>query len=186
VDGEEVVLGFDGSYSGDSTALVACAPDGHLEVIASWEKTPSDPDDWRVDIAAVEQTILDACRRFSVREVVCDPFRWQRTMQILEAEGLPIVEWPTGSPSRMVPACARFYDAVMDGRLSHDGDPRLARHVANAHVKTDRLGPRIVKEHKGSSKKIDLAVAAVIAYDRAAQVAPDDPSIYESEELLLI
>jgi uncharacterized membrane protein len=29
------------------------------------------------------------------------------------------------------------------------------------------LGPRIVKEHRGSPRKIDAAVAAVIAFDRA-------------------
>jgi len=34
-------------------------------------------------------------------------------------------------------------------------------------VKVDRLGPRIVKEHRGSPRKIDAAVSAVIAFDRA-------------------
>jgi len=60
-----------------------------------------------------------------------------------------------------------FYDAVMDGRLSHDGDPRLERHVRHCVVKRDRLGPRIVKESKDSPRKIDLAVCAVGAHARA-------------------
>jgi phage terminase large subunit-like protein len=67
----------------------------------------------------------------------------------------------------MIPACAKFYDAVVNQRLSHDGDPLLARHISNAVVKTDRLGPRIVKEHRGSPRKIDAAVASIIALDRA-------------------
>lgn len=174
-DGASVVLGFDGSYNGDSTALVGCTPAGHLFVIDAWEKPVGD-DTWRVDIADVETAIRDACRRWTVAEVVCDPYRWQRSMQVLEADGLPMVEWPTSSPQRMVPACAKFRDAVLEQRLSHDGDPRLARHIGNAVIKTDRLGPRIVKDHKMSPRKIDLAVAATIAYDRATQVAEATPT----------
>lgn len=166
-DGETVVLGFDGSYSGDSTALVGCTLEGHVFVVDAWERADSDDREWRVDIAEVEYAIREACRRWHVVEVACDPFRWQRSMQVLEEDDLPIVEWPTGSPARMVPACATFYDAVMDEKLTHDGDPRLIRHVDNAVLKVDAKGPRIVKDHRGSPRKIDLAVAAVVAYDRA-------------------
>jgi len=88
-------------------------------------------------------------------------------MQVLESHGLPIVEWPSTSPARMVPACAKFFDAVTGNKLTHDGNPLLARHIDNAVVKTDRLGPRIVKEHRASPRKIDAAVASVIAFDRA-------------------
>jgi phage terminase large subunit-like protein len=88
-------------------------------------------------------------------------------MQVLEAAGLPIIEWPSTSASRMVPACAKFYDAVVEKKLTHDGNPLLTRHLSNAVVKTDRLGPRIVKEHRGSPRKIDAAVASIIGFDRA-------------------
>jgi phage terminase large subunit-like protein len=67
----------------------------------------------------------------------------------------------------MVPACAKFFDAVVDKRLKHDGNPLLARHLSNAVVKVDNLGPRIVKEYRNSSRRIDAGVAAVIAVDRA-------------------
>jgi phage terminase large subunit-like protein len=115
----------------------------------------------------VENTIIEFCGKYKVREVACDPFRWQRSMQVLQDHGIPIVEWPSTSAARMIPACAKFYDAVVNQRLSHDGDPLLARHISNAVVKTDRLGPRIVKEHRGSPRKIDAAVASIIALDRA-------------------
>lgn len=89
-------------------------------------------------------------------------------MEILETDyGLPIVKWPSTSAKRMVPACAKFYDAVVDENLIHDGNPILARHLSNAVMKTDNLGPRIVKEARNSPRKIDAAVAAVIAVDRA-------------------
>jgi phage terminase large subunit-like protein len=67
----------------------------------------------------------------------------------------------------MAPACDRFYSAVVTETLRHDGDPRLARHVANAHARDTRYGRVIVKDTKDSPHKIDLAVAAVIAHERA-------------------
>lgn len=164
----DVVLGFDGAYSGDSTALVGCTvgPKPHLFVVDAWEK-PLGDDSWRVEISVVEEAIRQACRNHRVREVVCDPYRWQRSIQILLDEGFPMVEYPTSSPARMVPACATFYDAVMDSQLSHDNDPRLIRHLQNATVKRDRFGARIVKDAKESPRKIDLAVCAIIAHERA-------------------
>lgn len=178
-DGDEITVGFDGSYSGDSTALVGCTTvDPHLFVIEAWERKDSDDHDWRVPIAEVEQAIRTACARWKVREVDCDPFRWSRTMAALEEEGWPIVEWNTSSPARMVPACAKFYDAVMEQRVTHDGDPRLARHIDHCVLKTDGKGPRIVKEHKMSPRKIDLAVCAVVAHDRAVQISEQPGDVW--------
>jgi phage terminase large subunit-like protein len=74
----------------------------------------------------------------------------------------------------MIPACAKFYDAVVSNKLTQDGDALLARHISNAVVKTDRLGPRIVKEHRGSPRKIDAAVSSIIAFDRAT-VSRNEP-----------
>jgi hypothetical protein len=38
-------------------------------------------------------------------------------------------------------------------------------------LKVDRLGPRPVKEHRNSVRKIDLAIAAIGAYDRATTLS---------------
>ena len=164
-----VVLFVDGSFSGDSTFIAGCSVEEKPRIwkIAAWEKQPEDTDDWRVEISAVEAAVVEACKRWNVVEVPFDPFRWQRSMQALADAGLPIVEYPTSSPARMVPSCAKFYDAVMSGGLQHDHDPQLTRHLSNAVVKTDRLGPRIVKESRNSPRKIDGAVCAVGAFDRA-------------------
>lgn len=168
-DGEEVVLGFDGSFNGDCTALVAVsvADQPHVQVIEAWERPQDADDSWQVPILDVEDAIRQACRRWQVREIACDPFRWARTYQVLEGEGLPVVEFPQ-SPARMTPATTRFYEAVVNKDLTHDGDPRLSRHVGNAVLKADSRGTRIYKEHKHSKRRIDLAVASVMALDRAA------------------
>lgn len=166
--GAEVKLGFDGSFSNDSTGILACTPDGHLDVVDCWERPPNAGQEWRVPIQQVEDTIRQACRKWQVTEIACDPFRWARTMQVLEDEGLPIVEFPQ-SPQRMVPATQRFYEAVLNKTLTHSGDPRLARHIDNCVIKTDQRGSRIAKDSANSARKIDLAVCAVMAFDRASQ-----------------
>ena len=56
----------------------------------------------------------------------------------------------------------------MNKDLTHDGDARLARHIAGAVLKNDNRGARIVKESRGTSRKIDAAVCAIMALDRAA------------------
>lgn len=171
-EGAEVILGFDGSYSGDCTAIVGAVvqrDDEPIQVflVKAWEKDlAQDGDDWRVDIAEVEATIVEACQKYKVREIVCDPFRWQRSMQALEDQGWPVVEFPQ-SPSRMIKACAKFYDAVVAGGIVHDGDPLLARHLDNTMTKLTPAGPHVKKENPNSPRKIDAAVAAIMAVDRA-------------------
>jgi phage terminase large subunit-like protein len=172
-DGEEIVLAFDGSFSGDSTAIMACTvnrPIPYLQKMALWEKRDEiDDDTWRVDIAAVEAEIVRLCKIYAVREVACDPYRWQRSMQVLQELGIPIVEYLTTSPARMVRASTIFSDYVRDEMLEHDGDRDVARHIGNAKLKTDYKGPRIVKEYSSSVRHIDLAIAAVVALDRALE-----------------
>ena len=171
---DDIILGFDGSFSGDASVIVAATipKEGEpvkVNLVKAWEKDLTIHDDnWRVDIAEVEQAILDYCQTHpNVKEVACDPFRWQRSMEVLMEKGVPIVEYPSTSARRMVPACAKFYDAVMEKRIVHDGDGLLARHLSNAVTKIDQLGVRIVKDQRNSPRKIDAAVAAVIATDRA-------------------
>jgi phage terminase large subunit-like protein len=177
LDGTPVVLGFDGSFSGDTTAIVAVTVEQHPRVwlVDLWEKQPGDRDDWRVDIGGVEARILETCGRLNVVEVACDPYRWQRSMEALADAGVPITEYPSSSPARMVPATAKFFDAVVSGEVSHDHSPALARHLGNCVIKTDQKGPRVVKEHRGSPRKIDAAVAALIAFDRATHRREAEP-----------
>jgi phage terminase large subunit-like protein len=170
-EGDEVVLALDGSFNGDSTALVVATVGErpHLEVVGLWSRPEADPG-WRVPIREVEQAVRDACQRWTVREITADPFRWQRSLEVLQDEGLPVTEYPQ-SPARMTPATQRFFEAVMTGGLTHSGSPDMARHVANAVARDDARGYRIVKDSKHSTRTIDLAVCAVMALDRAVILA---------------
>ncbi len=165
--GTKVFLGFDGSYSGDSTALMGCTDEGHIFVVGCWENPGRKG--WRVPRDEVNQTVAEAMTRWNVRELVCDPPYWEREIAEWSARWPDkVTEFPTYSRARMAPATTAFYAAVMDGRITHDGDPRLARHVANCVVKTSPQGDVITKAHKDSPAKIDLAVGAVLAHARAS------------------
>jgi phage terminase large subunit-like protein len=175
-DGTPIVLGFDGSYNNDSTALVASTLAGHLFVVGLWEK-PERDDDWIVPRSEVDNVVAETFRRYKVLRMPCDPPGWHREIERwMETYGDDVViHWPTNQRVRMIEACSRFYSAVMRAALSHDADPRLARHIANAVVKETPDGAYITKPVRNSSKKIDAAVAAVIAYEQASVLADARP-----------
>ena len=167
-DGADVVLALDGSFSQDATALVVAeiGEVPHLDVAGLWEPPPGRPD-WRVPVLDVEAAVRECCRRWSVTAILADPFRWQRSLQVLADDGLPIMEFPQ-SPQRMTPSTTGLYEAIANRTVTHSGDPRLARHVANATVRTDSRGTRIHKDTKHSTRRIDLAVCAIMAHSVAA------------------
>jgi len=76
------------------------------------------------------------------------------------------LEFSTNRRERMAPASTAFYAGVMEGTITHDGDPRMARHVSNCVVKATAQGDVVTKADKDSPAKIDLAVAGIIAHAR--------------------
>ena len=181
---EEYILGFDGSYANDSTAIcvVTIPKDDEkpkVKLIKTWEKNFGvDDDSWRVPIDDVKQQIIEYVQKYpKVREIACDPYRWQAMMQDLQEMGYPIVEYKTNLLNLMIPATQKVFEAVTEKKLVHDGNPALARHIENCVVKIDHRGPRITKESSASKRKIDNAVAFVIAYDRATAGKLEEPLV---------
>jgi len=169
-DKSAIVLGFDGSYSGDSTALVAATVEDvpHLFVLGLWEH-PGGSGRWEVPIDQVDAAVHEAFRRFDVKEMSADPPYWaQQLQQWAQTYGEErVLAFNTGVRKRMAAACSSFYQAATTDGLTHDGDPGLARHVSNSVLRETAQGAFIVKEDKASPKKIDAAIAAVIAWNRA-------------------
>lgn len=163
-----VVLAFDGSASGDSTALVGATvePIPHLFVIEVWEN-PGDPR-WRVPRQEVDRAVDIAFDRYEVTELACDPWGWRSEIEAWAQRHHDVLEWPTNVASRMGPATDRMYQLVLENRITHDGDSRLARHVANTVAKPSPHGDLVTKDRRNSTRKIDAAVAAIVAVDRAA------------------
>lgn len=166
--GERVVLAFDGSASGDSTALVGCTMDGHVWIEGIWEN-PGDRG-WRVPREDVDNAVDYAFSRYNVAELAADPWGWRSEIeQWAKRHGeRRVVEWNTAHAARMAPATDRLYQAVATQAVTHDGDPRLAAHIAHCVAKRTPAGDLVSKDKKSSPRKIDAAVAAIVAYDRAA------------------
>lgn len=165
--GSRVWLGFDGSTSEDSTALVGVTPDLHVFVVGCWENPGRAG--WRVPRDEVKAAVEDAFLKWDVVGLDADPPYWGAEIAEWTARWPGrVAEFPTWSRARSAPACTTFYAGVMERALTHDGDPRLARHISNAVVRPSPLGDWISKPTKDSPAKVDLAVAAVIAYAAAA------------------
>ncbi|GHJ21629.1 terminase [Streptomyces albus] len=180
---DEVVLGFDGSRRRsrgvtDATALVGCrVSDGHLFLIGCWEQ-PDGPfgQEWQVPTAEVLAAVEDVFRTYRVVGMYADPAKWEshvaaweashgRRLKVKSSVQHPIEWWMTGGRAHaIVRALEKFRSSVVDGELSHDGSSVLTRHILNARRRESRAGIQIAKEHPESPRKIDAAVAAVLAW----------------------
>jgi len=164
-DGTEVVLGFDGSTSRDWTALMGCTLTGmpHVFVVGIWERNEHDPD-WTVPRMEVDARVAEAFGRWKVRMMACDPAGWTQEIEGWAMRyGEEIVQVIPQTAERMAPACDVFRAELTTGRLTHDGNSSLERALGNAVTRETRWGLSIVKDAKNSPRKIDPAVAAVLA-----------------------
>lgn len=166
--GTPVVLGFDGSESGDSTALwgATIEREPYWFHVGVWEHDGSR--DWRVPVDEVEDTIVHACTRrgWDVKELTADVSYWRGSLERLAERGIPVVEFPQGR-AHLGPACERAYEQITRAGMTHDGHPVLTRHIENCRRRDTEHGTRVVKEHKDSPRRIDAAIAAIQANDRA-------------------
>lgn len=174
-EGERITLGFDGSKSNDWTALVACRVfDGCLFVIKTWD--PTKGPNGEVDREDVDATVRSCFKRYEVvgfradvKEFEAYVDQWGRdfrkVLKVNATPGNPVAFDMRGQTKRFAFDCERFLDAVLERELNHNGDPVLRQHVLNArrHPTTyDAISIR--KASKDSSKKIDAAVCAVLAF----------------------
>ena len=181
-DGASVVLGFDGSLNRDSTALVvvSCDERPHVDVAGLWERpNGSAGADWRVPKTEVLDAIRGACRGGRSEEIACDTSRWVAELEDWPVRDCPLLLSPQ-SRTRMVPATERATAAVVERALTHSGDRTLARHVANAMRRPDG---QLSKVTPHSPRKIDLAVAFVMALERASQIDASSGGVWDLNEI---
>lgn len=163
LDSERPVwVGLDMALKHDSIAVVIAQPqeDGRIVTRARvWM-----PDSGRLEVAAVEHYLRELHARYDVVEFAYDPAYFQRSAEILADDGLPMVEFPQ-SRQRMVPACGHAYELIVAGKVLHDGSPVYTDQVLSAAQRMTDDGWRLSKGK--SRRKIDAAIALVIALDRA-------------------
>ncbi len=166
---EPIAIGFDGSSSRDNTALVAATISEpiHIVVLGIWAPDHGQP---QVDREAVAATLWAAMQTYDVRAVWGDPAGWTAELQTWAAAwGEDRVLIVPQTPERMAPAADEFRADVIARRLTHDGHPGLAWQVGNAVTRPTRWGLSIRKDGVNSPRKIDAAVAAILARAAAAQ-----------------
>lgn len=173
--GDTITLGFDGSKSNDHTALSACrVSDGAVFLLRSWD--PENYPTGEIPRDEVDATVRSAFERFKVvafradvREFEAYIDSWgkdyKRKLKINASPNNPVAFDMRGQKKKFALDCERFLDAVLEEELVHNGDPALRWYVLNAHRNpTNYDAVSIRKESKDSSRKIDGAVTAVLAY----------------------
>lgn len=171
---DKITLGFDGSKSNDWTALVACrVSDGRLFLIKVWDPAKFGGEVPREDVDATVHSVFSRYEvvafRADVKEFEAYVDQWGRLykkkMRVNASPNNPVAFDMRGQQKRFALDCERLEDAVLEREVSHDGNPVLRQHVLNAkRHPTSYDAIAIRKATKDSSKKIDAAVCAVLAF----------------------
>jgi len=182
--GDEITLGFDGSKNDDSTVLVACRVRDRFLFPLHIQEIPDGPEakDWQVDRTAVDAAVTAAFATYDVVGFYADPPHWQDYVDAwalryedqlrVHASGRHTVEWWTARDVAMSNALERLHTAMVTGTMIFPvGDAIVTtfrRHFLNARKWYRPRGTVIGKDRKGSSLKMDFAVAATLAFEAAA------------------
>lgn len=169
-----VCAGFDGSLNNDWTAIRAETFDGLLFTPRYGpDRRPTiwNPEEWGGEIPRSEvlAAVDELFTRFEVGRFYCDPQDWYSEIgdwSLLHGDE-HVAEWPTNKAGRMYDAIKRFETDLATGRLTHDGCPITAVHVANARKKS-QPGQKYTLEKPADHQKIDAAMASILAHEAAA------------------
>jgi phage terminase large subunit-like protein len=118
------------------------------------------------------EAVMELAEQFSIAEVNYDPWRASVVVRAFEQRGLKTTAFPW-SDARVIPAAGQLYQAIIDRKLVHPGDPELDRHIAAVVGKATRRGLRIDKA--AASDQIDAGCALTMAFE-AATAPPPEPS----------
>lgn len=176
--GDEIVMGFDGGKTDDATALVGVrVSDSVAFVLGVWER-PDGPagDGWEVNREAVDSAVHEAFRMFAVQGFYADVALWESYISewvaaygeglTVKAEGRSSIGWDMRqSLQRVTRAHERLMRSIFDGKLFHDGDLTLRRHVLNARRRTNNYGISFGKESRESPRKVDAYAALMLAHE---------------------
>lgn len=172
-DGSAIALGFDGGRYDDATALDAChLESGHIWPLGIWEH--SGLPNWEAPVNEINGIVHDAFERYHVTRMYCDPPKWESWVSSWAGEfgDKRVVEWWTNRRKPMAYALRSFVGAIDGGELSHNGDQVLDDHIGNSRQQSTNLVDEeekplwiLRKERPDSPKKIDAAMAAVLAWE---------------------
>ena len=130
----------------------------------------------------IESFIEELGKRFHIKEIAFD--RWGAVQMVQNLEGLGFTVVPFGQGFKdMSPPSKRMMELVLERNVAHDGHPVLRWMMDNIFVRTDPAG-NIKPDKEKSTEKIDGAVAAVMALDRAVRNGGSTGSVYDERGIL--
>jgi hypothetical protein len=177
--GERVTLGFDGSLSGDGTALVAYRLSDRSFHVLHYQEPPSDATlakDWRVDEEEVDARFRKAMDDYVVWASACDmhPFEswvlgWNRDfgdlMKVPASTLGPVIRDNRSARRDLTLGCESMVGEIESGKLAFvQNDFRMRSHWLNAKRSENTHGFSFRKATKNSTKRVDIVAACLMAY----------------------
>lgn len=172
-----ITLGFDGSRRQDATGLIGTVvATGHQFVLGAWERPKGVTEDaWEVPEDEVNAAVAFAFEEFNVWKLYADPPYWETTVDQWAGEHGEdrVFRWWTNRDKAIAYAVRAWLTDWAEGKLSHDGNEVLSRHIGNAVRRNTRIRDEetggflwvIRKETPKSQRKIDLAMAAILSWE---------------------
>lgn len=125
-----------------------------------------------VDKRAIALRLGDIASMYDVQGIAFDRWGMDELYRILDEEGieLPLIEHGQGFKD-MSPAVSALERVVLQGELTHDGNPILAWNLSNVAIDSDPAGNRKASKSKARDR-IDGAVALMQAVGLCAKQRP--------------
>lgn len=172
--GDAITLGFDGSRTDDSTALVACRiSDRSFFVVGLSEAERNNPD-WEVDASYFDGLVAWCISFYDVQGFYSDvhPFetwvekwnqQYRRALRVSASGKSKVALDMRGNTQRITLGFEAFCEAIRDGTAGHDGHVKFRQHALNAQRRPNSHGISFSKETPESNNKVDIIAAALLA-----------------------
>jgi phage terminase large subunit-like protein len=118
-----------------------------------------------VNFRDIAEDIWQMYSKFGATEFVYDPAKIQLMANDLCGRGVLCVDAYTGNGVKMPEWLMEFDGAYRAGNIVHNGDPVLTWAISNCVSKPGKRGTMFLTKD-GNSKKIDPAIAALMAFGR--------------------
>lgn len=132
----------------------------------------------------IESFIEELGTKFNIKEIAFD--RWGAVQMVQNLEGMGFTVVPFGQGYKdMSPPSKRLMELTLSEELAHGGHPILRWMMDNIFIKQDPAG-NIKPDKEKSTEKIDGAVAAIMALDRAIRnEGSNGASVYDERGILV-
>ena len=173
--GDRITLGFDGSLSGDGTALVAFRLSDRSFHVLHYQEPNKDPD-WAVDEEQVDEEFRLAMSKYKVWGGACDvhPFEswvyaWNRdfgeTMKVKASSKGPLIRDNRSARQELTLGCESLVGEIESEKILFEQNSYVMKtHWLNAKRAENRYGFSFRKETKNSTKRVDIVAACLMAY----------------------